>query len=63
MNNPIDEEGNVTYYAVKVNGQIVSPKYSTPQQAEAMFEHLNEEHRAIAEVVPVTADGKQILFG
>ena len=54
---------NVTYYAVMVNGQIVGPKVLTPQAAEAQMMLLDEAHRSIAEVVPITENGQQILFG
>ena len=63
MQNEIIENGDVVYYAVKVNGTIVSPRYATPSLAEAQIEHLAEPHRLIAEVVRITADGKEILFG
>lgn len=63
MNNLIDNNLNMTYYAVKVNGQIVSAKYMSPQQAEMQIQHLNEAHQTIAEVVAVTSDGKELLLG
>ena len=50
-------------YVVKVNGAIVSPMYATPALAEDAIKILNDEHQAIAEVVAVTADGKEVLFG
>ena len=50
-------------YAVSVNGQIVSPNYMTPQAAQDQIKLLSEAHQSIAEVVPVTADGQQVLLG
>ena len=63
MNNEIIENGDVVYYAVRVNGTIVGPKHSSPLLAEAAITHLNEEQQSVAEVVPVTADGKELLLG
>ena len=54
---------NEVKYAVKVNGMIVSPPVSSPQQASEKIKLLSEAHQMIAEVVRVTADGKEILFG
>ena len=55
-------EVNETKYAVKVNGQIVSPLYTTVGGAEDMIKLLSEAHQSIAEIIPVTADGKELLF-
>lgn len=52
-----------TFYAVMVNGAIVSPRYASPGLAEDMIKLLGEAQQSIAEVVPVTSDGKQILLG
>ena len=52
-----------TKYAVKVHGNIVSMAYSTPQQAEEAIKVLIEAHQSIAEVVPVTSQGLEILLG
>lgn len=57
------ENNEQVFYAVSVNGNICSPKYSTPAGAESQIALLSEAHQSIAEVVPVTADGKQLLFG
>jgi hypothetical protein len=56
-------EVNETKYAVKVNGQIVSPSYATLGGAEDMIKLLSEAHQSIAEIVPVTPEGQEILFG
>jgi len=57
------ENTEQVYYAVSVHGNICSPKYTTPQGAEEQIKLLSEAHQSIAEVVPVTSSGKQILFG
>jgi len=62
MNNMVNEVSE-TKYAVKVNGEIVSPPYATPGGAEDMIKLLSEAHQSIAEVVPVTPEGKELLFG
>lgn len=54
---------NQLRYVVMVSGQEVSPRYSTPHAAEAMIQHLSEAHQSIAEVVPVTDTGNQLLLG
>ena len=59
----IVNEVQETRYAVKVNGQIVSPLYVTPNGAEDMIKLLSEAHQSIAEVVPCTPDGQELLFG
>lgn len=62
MQKPINEVEE-TKYVVKVNGAIVSPMYATPHLAEDAVKMLKEEHQAIAEIVPVTANGQEVLFG
>lgn len=54
---------NQTYYCVMVHGKPVGPKVLTPQAAEAQKMLLSEAQQSIAEVVPVDANGLQILFG
>lgn len=56
-------EINQTQYAVKVGGQIVQSNLPSRQLAEAVILTLPQEQRAIAEVVPITSDGKTVLFG
>ena len=50
-------------YAIMINGQPVGPKYASMQIAEAQIALLSEAHQSIAEIVPVTVDGNQLLFG
>ncbi len=61
--NMIDENNEQVYYAVMVHGQPYGPKHLTPQAAEQSIQQLSEAHQSIAEVVPVNAEGKQVLFG
>ena len=57
--------GNVVYYAVKVNGMILEHKYSDKTYAENIKFQVQREQgpAALVEVVPVTADGKELLLG
>lgn len=67
MNNQIlhsnSDVGSVVYYSIKVNGQIQQEKFSQPILAEQAKSQLDENSKMVAEVVPVTADGRQILMG
>ena len=58
-----NEDNTTLRYVVMVNGVEVSARYTTPQAAESMLEHLSEAHRSIAEIVPVTESGNQLLLG
>ena len=51
-----------TYWVVQVNGKTVTRKLSSKFLAEAEIPHLTPEERQSAVVVPVTADGQQLLF-
>ena len=50
-------------YSVRVNGITVSANLPSRQLAEAAILNLPVDQRALAEVVPTTADGKVVLFG
>ena len=50
-------------YVIKVNGEVVSIPYATAHLAEAAIAQLSEAHQSIAEVVPVTANGQEVLLG
>jgi len=67
MDNVLTNNDNtVIYYAVKVNGNIVGPSYGDRIVAENAKVAMMVECAAelpIMEVVPVTADGKELLFG
>lgn len=54
---------NETKYVVKVNGKEVSPRVASPTLAEHYIANLDVSHQGIAEVVAVTSDGKDVLFG
>ena len=62
MNNLINEVERVKY-VIKVNGAIVSIPFATPQLAEQAITQLSEAQQSLAEVVAVSADGKEILLG
>lgn len=63
MDNMITDSNETLYYVVLVHGQEVSPRYNSPMLAEQQIQHLSPEHQSIAEVVPVTEDGRQLLLG
>lgn len=63
MNNMVTDSGDVVYYVVRVNGQNVTQPVSSQQLAEMERMRLEPDQQALAEVVPVTAEGQQVLFG
>jgi hypothetical protein len=63
MNNLITDDMDVVYFVVQVNGVPVSTRFSERMMAEMAKSNLPEEQKMIAEVVPVTTDGKQVLLG
>lgn len=63
MNNTILTDGTAVYYAVKVNGMIVTQKFTSQHMAEQAKEQLSPEAKMIAEVVTVTSDNKELLLG
>jgi beta-galactosidase/beta-glucuronidase len=63
MDNMITNGGDVTYYVVRVNGQPVSGQKNSRMVAEMEIQHLPPDQQALAEVVAVTAEGKELLFG
>ena len=52
-----------TKYVIKVRGQVVSVPFNTRSVAEQNIGNLPMDQQMIAEVVAVTSDGKEILFG
>ena len=63
MNNQILTDGTSVYYVVRVNGKEVTQKVATQLLAEMEKQKLSPEMQAIAEVVPVTASGADLLLG
>lgn len=60
---PLVDDNNSTYYVVRVNGKDVSMRYSNKMMAEQEMVNLTEDQRENAEIVTVTAEGKQVLLG
>jgi len=50
-------------YVIKVNGVVISAPFGDKGGAETARNNLPEEQRMLSEVVAVTNDGKQVLFG
>lgn len=63
MENQILNDQTVVYYVVRVNGQNVSERFENRVIAEMEKQKLDPEQQKLAEVVPVTADGAQLLLG
>lgn len=56
-------EVNSTMYSVTVQGRVIATNIPSRTLAEATLFTLPPDQRAVAEIVPVTGDGKQVLFG
>ena len=63
MNQNILTDNTNVYYAVKVNGMIVTQKFTSAQMAEQAKEQLSAEAKMLAEVVTVTSAGQELLLG
>lgn len=63
MNNEILNDNTVIYYVVRVNGQNMTVPFNSMQMAEMERTKLAPDLQALAEVVPVTAEGKELLLG
>lgn len=50
-------------FAVKVNGQIIATNLPSRSIAETQIFNLPVDQRALAEIVSVTSDGRQVLLG
>ncbi len=65
MNNQALNDGPVVYYAVMLNGRIVSQKFTdrfTAEQAKQSLA-LPVEQKRLAEVVVVDQNNQQLLLG
>ena len=62
MNQMLHEVDEVKY-VVKVNGQTVSIPFSSIMLAEQHISSLPVDQQPIAEVIPVTNSGQQLLLG
>lgn len=56
-------EINTTLYAIKVNGHVIVANIPSRELAEATLFNMAPEQRALAEIVPVTHDGRSLLLG
>lgn len=59
---PLIRENSEMKYQVLLNGQILTETL-TPFAAEQFVSALLPEQRALAKIIPVTSEGKQVLFG
>jgi len=51
------------YYVVRVNGSNITTPVTSRHVAETTLNSLPPETQALAEIVSVTTDGKEFLFG
>lgn len=64
MNKPIlTDSSNLAYYALKVNGRLVTPPMVNPLMLEEYRRNLPDDQKATAEVVSVTSTGTELLLG
>ena len=65
MNNQVLNDGTVVYYAVMLNGHIVSQKFTDRFAAEQAKQALAlpAEQKKLAEVVVVDQSNRQLLLG
>lgn len=56
-------EVSPTLWAVVVNGRTVATNLPSRLLAESTIMNLPPEQRQFAQAVPVTSDGKTVLFG
>lgn len=63
MNNSILTDSTVVYYALKVNGVIVSRPVSDRSLLEQQINGLPLTERGSAQIVPVTSGSKEVLLG
>ena len=63
MNNQILADGTVLYYALKLDGKIISQPVSERFIAEQHRATLAPDKQPLAEVVTVTPDGRELLLG
>lgn len=52
-----------TLFCVRVNGHVIAPNLPSKTIAEQVVYALPVDQRALAEIVPMTADGRSILLG
>lgn len=52
-----------TLFAIRVAGRVIASNIPSRPLAEAQLYSLPADQRALAEIVPVTPDGRSILLG
>ena len=56
-------QSQMTYYALKINGRIITPPLSERSLTETYRSNLPPDQKILAEVVSVTSTGQEILLG
>ena len=62
MDNTITDSNDKIFYVIRVNGRVVSTQFTDRVVAEVAKQDLPPEQQVVAEVVPVTADGLELLL-
>ena len=70
MNNTILNGGEVVYFAIKMNGNVLGEKFTDRSMAETTKTRMLNENAntgmtvpVTIDVVQVTANGQEVLFG
>jgi hypothetical protein len=61
MDNMIENDTQIRF-VIKVDGQTVSEPYLSEAQALHQISNLPQYQQPLAEVVPITSDGKTLLL-
>ena len=56
------EQGQQTFYMIKIPGQPSLIRYTSRNQAEDALNFLPESVRHLAEIIPTDSQGRQLLF-
>lgn len=56
-------EINQTFFAVYVGGRVVATNIPSRMLAEATLMNLPQDQRQLAEIRPMSSDGRQVLLG
>lgn len=63
MKQSVLSDGTVMYYAVKLNGRIITPPLVERYSLQQHIATLPKDQQALAEIVTVTQSGQELLLG
>lgn len=58
-----NESADDIFYVIKVDGKIVSQKFTSKEAAELSLNNLSQEEKQQAIIETITSDNKQLLLG